>query len=245
MQHIEMEKLVSLITKAVLAQFGNGALKSEEKSSIGSAVVSNASTSAGNDQSEYVDKRLFVEKDILELAKKGVTTIHIPARSIITPAARDILRQYKITIDHDMTQGGNGLVMPAKGTNKVALFTPICPDKACEAFRTRITAAGFEAIDHNVPSLTQENVEATSQQIAQKIAAGEYCFGIVIYESVFSLCVQANKVNNVRGVVCWNSESVEMSQKECCPNMLFINNKMFGFAMVDSIVKAWLGCHIN
>lgn len=111
----EMERLVDKIVHAVLQRIEQDPdlaplLKRESNLSSDSTPKewartctsyrekSSAAPDSPSPTEKISDKKLFTERDILNLAKSGQTTLRVMKTSIITPAAQDVAKLKGITI---------------------------------------------------------------------------------------------------------------------------------------------------
>lgn len=100
MNSIELEKLVQEIVQEVLRRIENdprlsAAIRGSQQQTQKSQYTATCSQQAAMLHSQ---KKLYNERDILTLAKQGVTEIKLEKKTIITPAARDAARNKGIRL---------------------------------------------------------------------------------------------------------------------------------------------------
>lgn len=106
MSQSDFENLVKDIVSRVMEQIRNDDTLSQYfQHNVKSSDENNAKISTlidsehASDKSEYLfEKKLVIERDITQLARKGVKKVKVYQNTIITPAAQDIAREKNIAI---------------------------------------------------------------------------------------------------------------------------------------------------
>lgn len=76
--------------------------------------------------------------------------------------------------------------------------------------------------------------------VAQKVAKGEYDFGILICGTGIGMSIAANKVKGIRCAVVSDEYSARMSREHNNANVLALGERVIGPDLAKSIVKTWL-----
>ncbi len=76
--------------------------------------------------------------------------------------------------------------------------------------------------------------------VAEKVAAGQFDFGILICGTGIGMSIAANKVKGIRCAVVSDEFSAEMSREHNDANVLAIGERVVGPGLARKIVKTWL-----
>jgi ribose 5-phosphate isomerase RpiB len=219
MDKSSLEKLVLQITEEVLAKIQDNP----------------AQPSAGASQQRPVRKKIITEMDVKMMAQTGVKTIRLPEKAILTPAAKDVIRQRSLKVT--FSENGSNLNPSNKA---VAVFAPHCSQKAKLAYKEIIEASGLK------PEMDSESFVSASMsarkaiQLVTRVSNGELRYAIILDVNAFELCAQANQKEGVKAVICWDARSAQESIKSFAPNVLFLHNELIEFKVLCEIIKIWL-----
>jgi ribose 5-phosphate isomerase B len=76
--------------------------------------------------------------------------------------------------------------------------------------------------------------------VAEKVAAGEFNFGILICGTGIGMSIAANKVKGIRCAVVSDEFSAQMSREHNDANVLAIGERVVGSGLAKKIVRTWL-----
>ncbi|SFI66814.1 ribose 5-phosphate isomerase B [Thermoflavimicrobium dichotomicum] len=76
--------------------------------------------------------------------------------------------------------------------------------------------------------------------VAQKVAAGEYDYGILICGTGIGMSIAANKVKGIRCAVVSDEFSARMSREHNNANVLALGERVIGPGLAKNIVRIWL-----
>jgi len=258
MNTIELEKLVRAIVEQVLTKLLDenpalhfGPKKSSPEASRNHSIIkkstgqplAGSTRPARNTPTELIiEQHLITENDLIELARQGVSRLVVTKTAILTPSAQDLARDKKITIQRGLKQSANQKLPDSGGqpSSVIALLAPRCSQSEKNAVIENIIQAGYQVFEITVDRLLRTDVALALNELAEKIAAGFYKYGIVIDENALSLSIQANKIKNIRAVVCWDIASAKISREESQANLLLLNHYLLGLKSLQAITKTWL-----
>lgn len=255
MTQLELENLIRTIVEKVLENLQPSLQSPQTPVAIKQPADRNmalpANLSFGNLQqspanAQFSDKHLIAESDMMQFARNGIELLIVTNTTLLTPSARDYAREKNIKIQHGRENAA--LVQPGASTtrsaNTIALLASRCSQSEKSAVIEAIQKPGFSFEEILVNRPTAANRQAALEKLTQQIAAGYFKFGIIIDEDAFSLSIQANKIENIRAVVCWDISSAELSQKQSQANLLCLNNRLLGFKSLAEITRRWLAASL-
>jgi ribose 5-phosphate isomerase B len=76
--------------------------------------------------------------------------------------------------------------------------------------------------------------------VAEKVASGEFDFGILICGTGIGMSIAANKVKGIRCAVVSDEYSARMSREHNNANVLALGERVIGPDLAKSIVRTWL-----
>ncbi|WP_124728500.1 ribose 5-phosphate isomerase B [Staphylospora marina] len=79
-----------------------------------------------------------------------------------------------------------------------------------------------------------------ARPVAERVASGEFDFGILICGTGIGMSIAANKVKGVRCAVVSDEYSARMSREHNNANVLALGERVIGPDLARSIVRAWL-----
>jgi ribose 5-phosphate isomerase RpiB len=187
----------------------------------------------------FSPKHLLTEADLVAFAREGGVKLILTPTAIITPAAKDFAQAKGIHLQRG--RQADEIFLPGKNLpNSVAVLAARSSATEKRAVFDAIAARDFTPIEIPVPRTTTSALNLALNQMAKQIRAGIFCSGVVIDENAFSLSIQANKLDDIRAVVCWDVSSAAASQQESRANLLFLNNRLLGLRSLKEITEVWL-----
>lgn len=239
MDRVELENLVRTIVEKVLTQLQNSGMPITAASQPATGAFTKPDpVEAGT----FSQKHLFTEPDMVAFAREGVVKLIVTPTAIITPSAKDYARDKGIQIQRGRQSATD--ILPGAPTtasmNSLAVLAARVSATEKRSLFEAIEAQGMTPVEIPVERATTAGMSLVLNQMAKQVSAGIYRFGIVVDENAFSLSIQANKIEDIRGVVCWDVSSAEVSHQESRANMLFLNNRLLGLRSLNEITQVWL-----
>lgn len=99
---------------------------------------------------------------------------------------------------------------------------------------------GYLSVDFGTHNEDSVDYPDYAVQVAKAVSSGEYPKGILICGSGQGVCMTANKFNNVRAALIWNSELAGLSVQHNNANILCLPGRYLTTDELRSILKSWL-----
>jgi len=158
--------------------------------------------------------RIVVTAQWLEDLRRAGREIELPRDALITPAARDWLKEYAAPVTwRDADGGGTG------GT------TPVVIDLAVPMMRSWLAALErlMGAVETIEPSDAAGGVIAAVRKLCTGVATGKWPRGIVFADDAgLSVCI-ANKIRGIRAALGTDVPSVEQAVRRLAINVLILD----------------------
>lgn len=179
-----------------------------------SGTESNIETIAGTQRVapslELADR--VVTLSSLEGKLSGIETVVVPSRAIITPAARDELKQRKITIERAASAKPSGVaITTVAGGLTVAVET----SGLCEVELRKLLGKSV-----NVVKQPAADAAASVKSLGENVVAGGR--GVLITSTPAAAVMLANRTNGVRAAYGFNFPAIRRAKDEIAANLLVI-----------------------
>ena len=196
-------------------------------------------------ESSEAPPKLVTEEIVLAARAAGRTTIRIAQGAIVTPLARDALRQHGIALASALPGRGGG----PSGSSGVG-------NGSRPADRTRVaigTTAGGRAmasqvmavlrkrslIPYQVPSMPGDAAHVAAR-VAGAVSAGTAAWGIVVEETGIVAAAAASKAFGVRAAACCDPFTARVARERMDANVLCLGADVVAAAMATEVVEMWL-----
>jgi ribose 5-phosphate isomerase B len=189
-------------------------------------------------------KKLFTEKNILDIVRQGQKTVVASKNDIFTPSASDKIREHKLTVKYV----DEGKLPQEEAFEK---FTP--NDKKFVAVGSDHTGyqlkgivskylseKGFEVLDCGTFSEESCDYPDFANEVAQKVVQKQVQFGVMIDATGIPSAITANKITGIRAATCYNEFSAKSAREHNNANMLVVGAKTLGEETVKSIIDKWI-----
>lgn len=223
----EKERLVQLITREVLARLrGQGPGLSEVK-----AIDSNLSG-----QTLFLPNRLISLQIVQPLADRSVQTVCITDNALITSAARDLLKEWRISVQRQpAAMAVDAHTSPQAGV--VALLAPVL-----YRFQWHAVQQAFNRLPYAVERVETGAVKAmeAATVLTAGVQSGRYRAGIILDDAASSLLPILQHQDRIQPVIGWSSLNVRMRPAPLQSNVLLINRRSMGAKYIADMIAAWL-----
>ncbi len=189
-------------------------------------------------------KQLITEEIVLQLYKSGKSILDLEKGALITPAAMDVIKQYKIKIEfnHNLRKSNsieNGAITTEK--LKIAIgsdHTGFVIKEEIKLYIKEVTTCEI----NDVGTFTDQACDYPdfAFQVAKLVSLKEANFGILFDATGIPSAITANKVPGIRAATCYNEFSARSSREHNNANILVLGAKTLGIASIKSIIKVWL-----
>lgn len=199
--------------------------------------IGGASTMANltDTESAIVDesaKEVITEADIRSLDKGAKLLIREDA--IITPAAKDLIRERSVEIRYRTRRA-------AAGKNRViALGSDHGGFEAKERLKVQLEELGFKHRDFGTFSEDAVDYPDFAHAVARAVADGVCDLGIIVDGAGIGSCMTANKVPGVRAAMCYDAATARNSREHNYANVLTLGGRMLSAEQIREVVQTWL-----
>ncbi|GMU84847.1 MAG: hypothetical protein AMXMBFR48_00890 [Ignavibacteriales bacterium] len=186
-------------------------------------------------------KKLITENDILNLFKKGQNSIIIPKDSLITPAAKDKIKELGILISSEVNLKKSfekELLSPSQTV--IALGN----DHNGYAYKTFLLdylyKRGYKLVDVGSYDTKPADFPEIARRACQKIQCKEAHYAILTDATGNASAMVCNKFRGIRAATGYNEFTAKSSREHNNANVLCLGAKALGENSLTSIVDAWL-----
>jgi ribose 5-phosphate isomerase B len=193
-------------------------------------------------------RKLITEMD-LQGAAPG-SEIAVPSDALLTPLARDLIRERKLKLVTEATNGPPGTVPSAPAA--AATQPSAQPDKTValgadhggfalkEDLKGYLRELGYEVLDCGTSSPESVDYPDFAYSVATLVSDGRAARGIMVDGAGIGSCMAANKVPGVRAALCYDLSTAVNSREHNDANVLTLGGGLVGVHLARQIVKTWL-----
>lgn len=183
--------------------------------------------------------KLVTEDLILQVLKRGGDTVYIMPNAIVTPLARDLLRQQKVRLvaianEDDMSD------KPAQKSGVIALGADHRGYALKEQLNVWLQEIGREVVDVGVFGQQEASYVGVAQQVAKRVVQDQLFAGIVIDGGGIPSAMVANKVAGIRAAACHDVTAAKFARAHVDANVLCLGVGVVGDTMAKEIVATWV-----
>ena len=104
-----------------------------------------------------------------------------------------------------------------------------------------LTSWGYRVFDCGTHSKDSVDYPDIARAVAELVASGKACWGVVIDGAGIGSCMAANKVPGVRAAMCYDYATAINSREHNNANVLTLGAGMIEVDLAQRILKTWLG----
>jgi ribose 5-phosphate isomerase RpiB len=158
--------------------------------------------------------RIIVTAQLLTDLHRAGKTIVLPRNALVTPAARDWMRENPVPIEWQEP------TTDAQATGQLLAVI----DLTAAMHRSLLSALerGLGTIDTIDPSEKAGGIVAATTKLSQRVADGSTKRGLVFTDDAPLACCVANKHRSVRAIVAQSPADVEQAVRQFAPNVLVV-----------------------
>jgi ribose 5-phosphate isomerase B len=109
-----------------------------------------------------------------------------------------------------------------------------------EALKAFLQEKGYEVIDIGTHTTDSVDYPDIALQVAERVASGQACRGIIIDGAGIGSCMAANKVPGVRAALCYDYATAVNSREHNNANVLTLGAGLIGTNLAKQITDTWL-----
>ena len=109
-----------------------------------------------------------------------------------------------------------------------------------ESLKAFLQDKGYEVIDVGTHTTDSVDYPDIALQVAELVASGKACRGIVIDGAGIGSCMAANKVPGVRAALCYDYATAVNSREHNNANVLTLGAGLIGTNLAKQIAETWL-----
>ncbi|GAB4290500.1 MAG: hypothetical protein Kow0098_09140 [Ignavibacteriaceae bacterium] len=189
-------------------------------------------------------KRAITELDIKALKKKAQLTLTIGPDDILTPSAKDKIKELGITVIIKSAEGeshsnfNGGKFSDLKST--VAIGSDHTGFRVKNILSKFLTEKGYRIIDVGTYDENSCDYPDFAYAVAVKVKNGEAVFGVIIDATGIPSAITANKLSDIRAATCYNEFSARSAREHNNANILVLGAKSLGEETIKAILNTWL-----
>ncbi len=177
------------------------------------------------------------------------STVTLPAGALITPLARDLARERKLSFVYEgQTTPGPAVVAAPQPPSRSA----VSPEKTValgadhggfamkEDLKKYLQELGYSVLDCGTSSTQPVDYPDFAYAVAKLVAEGKASRGIMVDGAGIGSCMAANKVPGVRAAMCYDLSTAANSREHNDANVLTLGGGLLGLNLARQIVKTWL-----
>ena len=170
--------------------------------------------------------------------------------ALITPLARQVALDRRITLVREKDQVGGDKIKPSLGPPRtdsklnahktVAIGADHGGYELKEILKVSVRDLGFEIIDCGTNATDSVDYPDYAFAVANMVSQGNVWRGVVIDGAGIGSCIVANKVPGVRAAMCYDQATALNSRLHNNVNVLSLGAGLIGKNLAIQIVTTWL-----
>ncbi len=189
-------------------------------------------------------KKLITDLDVLKLYQTGVKIIPVGENEILTPLAKDRIKDLGIKIvtkdEAVRINNAENFLNTSVRLKKVSIGGDHTGFKIKNLLSKILTEKGFEVIDVGTFDEKSCDYPDFALAVAEKVQSMSVDFGIIIDATGIPSAITANKLRGIRAATCYNEFSARSAREHNNANVLVIGAKTLGEETIKSILDVWL-----
>jgi ribose 5-phosphate isomerase B len=188
-------------------------------------------------QDERPPQAIVAAEDVSR-AEPG-TTIQVPEEALITPLARQVAMERRITLTSTVSDTLNE-TPPSRSSHVVAIGCDHGGFEMKEYLKAFLAELGYHTLDCGTHSKESVDYPDFAYAVARQVADGNAFRGIIIDGAGIGSGMAANKVPGVRAAMCYDQATAVNSREHNNANVLTLGAGLIGNNLARQIVKTWL-----
>ena len=204
-------------------------------------------------------RRAITEADVRAAAGAG-HTLALPARALVTPAARDLARQLGVALvaggsrDRGIegSKDGTDTRTPVPSVDPPGSRSPVSRSPVVavgadhggfpmkESLKQVLEELGYGVLDLGTHSTETVDYPDFAVALARAVAEGRAWRGIMVDGAGIGSAMAANKVPGVRAALCHDLTTAANAREHNDANVLTLGGTLIGLRLATDIVKTFL-----
>ncbi len=189
-------------------------------------------------------KKLITEPDIIKFSKEGGEILPIGADDLLTPGAKDRIKQLGIKIiskeEAEKISAGDQGIIKTLISKSVAIGGDHTGFKLKNILAKILTEKGFNITDVGTFDENSCDFPDFAYAVAKKVKERSVDWGIIIDATGNPSAITANKLKGIRAATCYNEFTAKSAREHNNANILVLGAKAIGEETAKSIMEVWL-----
>jgi ribose 5-phosphate isomerase B len=187
---------------------------------------------------------LVTEADVRAVPVGG--RLPVPQQALITPLARQIALERRVTLDRTSAAATPSPVDVPRpdpsptSQQTVAIGADHGGYELKEMLKDYLDKLGYTVVDCGANSTASVDYPDFAFAVARLVAQGRAWRGIVVDGAGIGSCMAANKVPGARAAMCYDQATAVNSREHNDANVLTLGAGLIGPNLAQQIVKTWL-----
>lgn len=195
-------------------------------------------------------KKIITEAEVIAKFKNGGKILPIGDKDIVTPLAKDKIKELGITIvkkvESDKIEFSSSANVSLKPVKNIVVLGCDHTGYTVKNLLTKILVEkGFSIQDVGTFDEASCDYPDFAFAVAKKVKSGEADFGILIDATGIPSAITANKIKGIRAATCYNEFTAKSAREHNNANILVIGAKALGEETIKSILEVWLNTNFG
>ncbi len=126
-------------------------------------------------------------------------------------------------------------------STKIALASDHAGFELKEKVREYLRSKGVQVEDLGPPALSPVDYPDYAERVAERVAARQVDFGMLVCGTGLGMMLAANKVPGIRAITCNDTLSAHFARAHNDGNVLTMGGRLLDEATMRKVVDTWLG----
>jgi ribose 5-phosphate isomerase B len=194
-------------------------------------------------------KKLITEPDVFKLHQSGVKIIPVGENEILTPLAKDRIKELGIKIvtkeEAQRIHNAENFLNTSVRLKKAAIGGDHTGFKIKNLLSKILTEKGFEITDVGTFDEKSCDYPDFALAVSEKVQSMSVDFGIIVDATGIPSAITANKLKGIRAATCYNEFSTRSAREHNNANVLVLGAKALGEETIKSILEVWLSTNFG
>jgi ribose 5-phosphate isomerase B len=108
-----------------------------------------------------------------------------------------------------------------------------------------LAGKGFQVKDFGVDESRSVDYPDYAHPVANSVENGEVCFGILLCGSANGVCITANKHQDIRAALCWESEVAKLVRQHNNANIICLPARFIALEFAKSLIEIFMSTNFE